>query len=169
MLVALGAGAISSGMALKNNVTNIVESAEYYDVEIKNPTAEEKKILDSITFKEKNEYRYKVDEQFIYQLKEDLERNRPLRHVLERTRIVADSFLFRRELIGGSVLSHSQEKNENNTNVIPEEWENVLRSLQKTYMNPSQKIQIVDQKMYDGIQGKEEIIILGKNGQFYNV
>ena len=72
MLVALGAGAISSGMAFKNNVTNIVESAEYYDVEIKNPTAAEKKILDSITFKEKNEYRYKVDEQFIYQLKEDL-------------------------------------------------------------------------------------------------
>ena len=39
----------------------MVESAEYYDVEIKNPTAEEKKILDSITFKEKNEYRYKVE------------------------------------------------------------------------------------------------------------
>ncbi|ETT70160.1 putative ABC transport system permease protein [Bacillus sp. RC55] len=165
MLVALGAGAISSGMALKNNVTNIVESAEYYDVEIKNPTAEEKKILDSITFKEKNEYRYKVDEQFIYQLKEDLERNRPL----TRTGKDENSSRFvpvSRELIAGSVLSHSQEKNENNTNVIPEEWGNILRSLQKTYMNPSQKIKIVDQKMYDGIQGKEEIIILGKTDNF---
>ncbi|QWH19838.1 ABC transporter permease [Bacillus mycoides] len=165
MLVALGAGAISSGMAFKNNVTNMVESAEYYDVEIKNPTAEEKKILDSITFKEKNEYRYKVDEQFIYQLKEDLERNRPL----TRTGKDENSSRFvpvSRELIAGSVLRHSQEKNENNTNVIPEEWGNVLRSLQKTYMNPSQKIQIVDQKMYDGIQGKEEIIILGKTDNF---
>ncbi|MBK5427520.1 FtsX-like permease family protein [Bacillus sp. TH30] len=165
MLVALGAGAISSGMALKNNVTNMVESAEYYDVEIKNPTAEEKKILDSITFKEKNEYRYKVDEQFIYQLKEDLERNRPL----TRTRKDENSSRFvpvSRELIVGAVLSHRQEKNEDNTNVIPEEWGNVLRSLQKTYMNPSQKIQIVDQKMYDGIQGKEEIIILGKTDNF---
>ncbi|WP_002145197.1 FtsX-like permease family protein [Bacillus cereus] len=165
MLVALGAGAISSGMALKNNVTNMVESAEYYDVEIKNPTAEEKKILDSITFKEKNEYRYKVDEQFIYQLKEDLERNRPL----TRTGKDENSSRFvpvSRELIVGAVLSHSQEKNEDNTNVIPEEWGNVLRSLQKTYMNPSQKIQIVDQKMYDGIQGKEEIIILGKTDNF---
>ncbi|SCM98135.1 Uncharacterized protein BWINRASL_04671 [Bacillus mycoides] len=165
MLVALGAGAISSGMALKNNVTNMVESAEYYDVEIKNPTAEEKKILDSITFKEKNEYRYKVDEQFIYQLKEDLERNRPL----TRTGKDENSSRFvpvSRELIAGAVLSHSQGKNENNTNVIPEEWGNVLRSLQKTYMNPSQKIQIVDQKMYDGIQGKEEIIMLGKTDNF---
>ncbi|MGG0721563.1 FtsX-like permease family protein [Bacillus mycoides] len=165
MLVALGAGAISSGMALKNNVTNMVESAEYYDVEIKNPTAEEKKILDSITFKEKNEYRYKVDEQFIYQLKEDLERNRPL----TRTGKDENSSRFvpvSRELIVGAVLSHRQEKNEDNTNVIPEEWGNVLRSLQKTYMNPSQKIQIVDQKMYDGIQGKEEIIILGKTDNF---
>ncbi|HDR3888621.1 TPA: ABC transporter permease [Bacillus cereus] len=165
MLVALGAGAISSGMALKNNVTNMVESAEYYDVEIKNPTAEEKKILDSITFKEKNEYRYKVDEQFIYQLKEDLERNRPLTPTGKdenSSRFVPVS----RELIVGAVLSHRQEKNEDNTNVIPEEWGNVLRSLQKTYMNPSQKIQIVDQKMYDGIQGKEEIIILGKTDNF---
>ncbi|UYX51591.1 ABC transporter permease [Bacillus thuringiensis] len=165
MLVALGAGAISSGMALKNNVTNMVESAEYYDVEIKNPTAEEKKILDSITFKEKNEYRYKVDEQFIYQLKEDLESNRPLTPTGKdgnSSRFVPVS----RELIVGAVLSHSQEKNEDNTNVIPEEWANVLRSLQKTYMNPSQKIQIVDQKMYDGIQGKEEIIILGKTDNF---
>ncbi|EOO17873.1 MULTISPECIES: FtsX-like permease family protein [Bacillus] len=165
MLVALGAGAISSGMALKNNVTNMVESAEYYDVEIKNPTAEEKKILDSITFKEKNEYRYKLDEQFIYQLKEDLERNRPL----TRTGKDENSSRFvpvSRELIVGAVLSHRQEKNEDNTNVIPEEWGNVLRSLQKTYMNPSQKIQIVDQKMYDGIQGKEEIIILGKTDNF---
>lgn len=33
-------------------------------------------------------------------------------------------------------------------------------------MNPSQKIKIVDQKMYDGIQGKEEIIILGKTDNF---
>ncbi|OFD38104.1 FtsX-like permease family protein [Bacillus mycoides] len=165
MLVALGAGAISSGMALKNNVTNMVESAEYYDVEIKNPTAEEKKILDSITFKEKNEYRYKVDEQFIYQLKEDLERNRPL----TRTGKDENSSRFvpvSRELIVGAVLSHRQEKNEDNTNVIPEEWGNVLRSLQKTYMNPSQKIKIVDQQMYDGIQGKEEIIILGKTDNF---
>ncbi|HDR7639335.1 FtsX-like permease family protein [Bacillus wiedmannii] len=165
MLVALGAGAISSGMALKNNVTNMVESAEYYDVEIKNPTAEEKKILDSITFKEKNEYRYKVDEQFIYQLKEDLERNRPLTPTGKdgnSSRFVPVS----RELIVGAVLSHSQEKNEDNTNVVPAEWANVLRSLQKTYMNPSQKIQIVDQKMYDGIQGKEEIIILGKTDNF---
>ncbi|SCC60810.1 Uncharacterized protein BW664_04897 [Bacillus mycoides] len=143
----------------------MVKSAEYYDVEIKNPTAEEKKILDSITFKEKNEYRYKVDEQFIYQLKEDLERNRPL----TRTGKDENSSRFvpvSRELIVGAVLSHSQEKNENNTNVIPEEWGNVLRSLQKTYMNPSQKIQIVDQKMYDGIQGKEEIIMLGKTDNF---
>ncbi|OFD40470.1 ABC transporter permease [Bacillus mycoides] len=165
MLVALGAGAISSGMALKNNVTNMVESAEYYDVEIKNPTAEEKKILDSITFKEKNEYRYKVDDQFIYQLKEDLERNRPL----TRTGKDENSSRFvpvSRELIVGAVLSHRQEKNEDNTNVIPEEWGNVLRSLQKTYMNPSQKIKIVDQQMYDGIQGKEEIIILGKTDNF---
>ena len=76
-----------------------------------------KKILDSITFKEKNEYRYKVDEQFIYQLKEDLERNRPL----TRTGKDENSSRFipvSRELVVGSVLSHSQEKNENVRTII---------------------------------------------------
>lgn len=74
MLVALGAGAISGGMAFKNNVMLTVDGLAIYDVAIHNPTAEEKKILDGITFKEKNEYRYKVDDKFVYYLKEDLEK-----------------------------------------------------------------------------------------------
>ncbi|MDU9433923.1 ABC transporter permease, partial [Escherichia coli] len=65
MLVALGAGAISGGMAFKNNVMLTVDGFAIYDVGIHNPTAEEKKILDGITFKEKNEYRYKTDDKFV--------------------------------------------------------------------------------------------------------
>ncbi|TKH47627.1 FtsX-like permease family protein, partial [Bacillus cereus] len=78
MLVALGAGAISAGMAFKNDVTFKTDGFNAYDVVIHNPNAEEKKILGGITFKEKNEYRYKTDDKFVYYLKEDLERNRPL-------------------------------------------------------------------------------------------
>ena len=53
MLVALGAGAISGGMAFKNNVIKMVDGLVIYDSVVHNPTAEEKKILDGITFKEK--------------------------------------------------------------------------------------------------------------------
>ena len=53
MLVALGAGAISGGMAFKNNVIKMSDGFVIYDSVVHNPTAEEKKILNGITFKEK--------------------------------------------------------------------------------------------------------------------
>ena len=84
MLVALGAGAISGGMAFKNNVIKMVDGLVIYDSVVHNPTAEEKKILDGITFKEKNEYRYKVDDKYVYYIKEDLEKNRPLVQDMEK-------------------------------------------------------------------------------------
>ena len=56
----------------------MVDGFVIYDSVVHNPTAEEKKILDGITFKEKSEYRYKVDDKYVYYVKEDLEKNRPL-------------------------------------------------------------------------------------------
>ncbi|HDT6622344.1 FtsX-like permease family protein, partial [Bacillus paranthracis] len=49
MLVALGAGAISGGMAFKNNIMKSTDDIVIYDVVIHNPTTEEKKIVDGIT------------------------------------------------------------------------------------------------------------------------
>ena len=74
MLVALGAGAIS-GDGFKNNIPFQLDKFTYYDVTIHNPTAEEKKILSDIKFTETREYRYKVDEKFVYFIKEDLEKD----------------------------------------------------------------------------------------------
>ena len=56
----------------------MVDGLVIYDSVVHNPTAEEKKILNGITFKEKSEYRYKVDDKYVYYVKEDLEKNRPL-------------------------------------------------------------------------------------------
>lgn len=55
----------------------MVDGLVIYDSVVHNPTAEEKKVLDGITFKEKSEYRYKVDDKYVYYVKEDLEKNRP--------------------------------------------------------------------------------------------
>src|SRR5699024_11355776 len=66
MLIALGSGAISGGLAYKNNVMKSTDSFEIYDTIINNPTIEEMGILDGIPFKEKSEYRYKVDDTFVY-------------------------------------------------------------------------------------------------------
>ena len=166
MLVALGAGAISGGMAFKNNVIKATDRFEIYDTVIHNPTVEEKKILDGITFKEKNEYRYKVDDQFVYYLKEDLEKNRPLIQNGAGKENIGKVKRVSEVLPVGAISSHRPEDAEN-TNVIPNEWDNALRSLQPTYLNYMDKtIKIVDQNMYDGMQAKEETIFIGKTNDF---
>ncbi|MEB4814638.1 ABC transporter permease [Bacillus thuringiensis] len=166
MLVALGAGAISGGMAFKNNVMKSTDQIEIYDTVLHNPTAEEQNILDSITFKEKNEYRYKVDEKYIYYLKEDLEKNRPLVQAgiekKDRGKVKRVS-----EKLPVGAISNYGEKNREDTNVIPEGWDYALRSLQPTYLDYMEKVKkIVDQKIYDEIQGKENTVVIGKTDDF---
>ncbi|WP_410984054.1 FtsX-like permease family protein [Bacillus cereus] len=166
MLVALGAGAISGGMAFKNNVMLTVDGFAIYDVAIHNPTAEEKKILDDITFKEKSEYRYKTDDKYVYYLKEDLEKNRPLVQDLKDVKGMKDIGKVKRasgELPVGAISNFSQEKSDN---VIPEEWDNAFRTIHPFYVSPDQTIKIVDKKMYDGLQGKEGVALLGKVDDF---
>ncbi|PEA55713.1 ABC transporter permease [Bacillus pseudomycoides] len=162
MLVALGAGAISGGMAFKNNVMMTVDGFAIYDSVIHNPTAEQKKILNGITFNEKNEYRYKIDDKFVYYLKEDLEKKRPL----VREGIGKESFgKFKRvseDLPVGAVSKGSQEK----AVAIPEKWDEVLRSIQPSYLYGNQVIKIVDQKMYNEVKGKEGIVFIGKTDDF---
>ncbi|HDR8196697.1 FtsX-like permease family protein [Bacillus thuringiensis] len=159
MLVALGAGAISGGMAFKNNVIKSTDDLEIYDTVIHNPTAEEMNILDGIQFKEKNKYHYKVDDKYVYYLKEDLEKSRPLVQAKDRGKVKRVS-----ENLPVEAIS---EKVEENADIIPDEWNKALISLQPTYLNYIEKVKkIVDQKMYDKIPGKESTIVIGKTDDF---
>ncbi|WP_440602364.1 FtsX-like permease family protein [Bacillus sp. GB_SG_008] len=165
MLVALGAGAISGGMAFKNNVMLTVDGFAIYDTAIHNPTAEEKKILDGITFNEKNEYRYKVDDKFVYYLKEDLEKNPPLVHEGKGKESFGKFKRVSGELPVGAISSYGQEKAEQVV-AIPEEWDEALRNIQPFYLYRDHTMKIVDQKMYNEVQGKEGISFIGKTDDF---
>lgn len=166
MLVALGAGGISGGMAFKNNVVSSTEQYEIYDAVIHNPTAEEKIILDSITFKEKSEYRYKVDEKFVYYLKEDLEKNRLL--VQEK---IEGKYSGKLKRVSGDLpvgaISNVVQEESGNAKMIPGEWNMAIRSIQPFYVGYSEKtIKIVDENMYKGISEKENIIFVGKTDDY---
>ncbi|MFD0770455.1 FtsX-like permease family protein [Bacillus sp. CGMCC 1.60114] len=165
MLVALGAGAISGGMAFKNNVMMTVDGFAIYDTAIHNPTAEEKKILDGITFNEKNEYRYKVDDKFVYYLKEDLEKNPPLVHEGKGKENFGKFKRASGELPVGAISSYGQEKAEQAV-AIPEEWDEALRNIQPFHLYRDHTMKIVDQKMYNEVQGKEGIAFIGKTDNF---
>ncbi|MGG0257140.1 ABC transporter permease [Bacillus toyonensis] len=165
LLIALGAGAISGGMAFKNNVMNIIDQSQIYDVVIHNPTAKEKDILSSITFKEKNEYRYKVDDRFIYYLKEDLEKNRPLVRVNVE---MGDSGVVKRisEKLPAGAVSLDRRENTEHIVQMPKEWDNFLSNIHSPIINPERSIKIADQKMYDSIKKEEEITLIGRSDNF---
>ncbi|MGN4422297.1 FtsX-like permease family protein [Bacillus cereus group sp. MYBK30-1] len=159
MLVALGAGAISGGMAFKNNVVKTVDFLEIYDSVVHNPTAEEKKILDGITFKEKSEYRYKTDDKYVYYVKEDLEKNRPFVKDMEKLKAgIKDPAKVKKRA--------SEELSLGDISKKTPEWEDAFRTLEPPYVHPNRTIKIVDQKMYDGLKGTEGTVFIGKTDDF---
>lgn len=165
MLIALGAGAISGGLAFKNNAMISADRFEIYDSVINNPTTEEMKILDDIPFKEKGEYRYKVDDQFFYYVKEDLKKYPPLIYVRSGEGNTAKLKRVSKNLPVGSVSAYSHENKQNT--IIPEDWQDALINMQPIYIDDFNKpIKIVDLKMYHELQGKAGVIFTGRTDDF---
>ncbi|TKH22868.1 ABC transporter permease, partial [Bacillus cereus] len=154
ILVALGAGGIACGMAFKNNIINMTDQMRIYDSVIHNPTAEEKTILGGILFQEKFEYHYKVDDRYVYYLKEDVEKNRPF---LQGMKIEKVS-----EEIPIGAFSIKWVKGEIDT----KQWIQAFRTIQPNYMYPHYEIKIVEQNIYDGLKGKESTVFIGKTDDF---
>lgn len=166
MLIALGAGAISGGMAFKNNVIKSADKFEIYDTVIYNPTAEEMEILNDISFNEKNEYRYKADDKYVYYLKVDLEKNRRFIHIENREEYTGKLKRVSEELPLGAISNDGQEMDKN-TKIIPDEWVTALGAMQPAYLDYLDKtIKIVDLKMFNELQGKEGIVFIGKTDDF---
>ncbi|AJH71608.1 ftsX-like permease family protein [Bacillus cereus ATCC 4342] len=164
MLVALGAGAISGGMAFKNNVMMNVDTLAIYDVTIHNPTTEEKKILNGITFKEKSEYRYKTDDKYIYYIKEDLEKHRPfVKDVKYIKEGVKDPAKVKKR---ASEKLPTEEISKNTNNLISAEWKDAFGTLEPSYVHPDRTIKIVDQKIYDSLKDTEGTVFIGKTDNF---
>ncbi|PEE97570.1 FtsX-like permease family protein [Bacillus thuringiensis] len=154
ILVALGAGGIACGMAFKNNILKTTDQMRIYDSVIHNPTAEEKKILGGILFQEKHEYHYKVDDRYVYYLKEDVEKNRPF---LQGMKIEKVS-----EEIPIGAFSIKRVQGETNT----KQWIQAFRTIQPDYMYPDYEMKIVDQNIYDGMKGKESTVFMGRTDDF---
>ncbi|OAB43284.1 FtsX-like permease family protein [Paenibacillus glacialis] len=165
MLIALAVGAITGGMAFKNNVGLTVDAVNVYDITIHNPTTNEKKILANIQFKEKNEYRYKVDQQFVYYLKEDLEKNRPFIQPGFEKRDLTQIKRVSSELPVGAIVGKDI-KNAMNRPILSEEWNKAFNEIQPSYLYTQQYIQIVNQKIYDQIKSKEQYVVNGKTNDF---
>ncbi|PEA24357.1 ABC transporter permease [Bacillus cereus] len=159
ILVALGAGGIACGMAFKNDVLKQTDKGTIYDSVVHNPTAEEKNILSSILFQEKLEYRYKVDDKYVYYIKEELENNRPLVKDRKNEKIMKVS----EEIpMDAFVLSRQWGKEDAKS----KQWSEAFETIQPNYIHPDHKIKIVDQNIYDSMKDTENTVFIGKTDVF---
>ncbi|PEW93277.1 ABC transporter permease [Bacillus cereus] len=159
ILVALGAGGIACGMAFKNDVLKQTDKGTIYDSVVHNPTAEEKNILSSILFQEKLEYRYKVDDKYVYYIKEELENNRPLVKDRKNEKIMKVS----EEIpMDAFVLSRQWGKEDAKS----KQWSEAFETIQPNYIHPDHKMKIVDQNIYDSMKDTENTVFIGKTDVF---
>ncbi|MED3526298.1 FtsX-like permease family protein [Bacillus thuringiensis] len=159
ILVALGAGGIACGMAFKNNVLKQTDKGTIYDSVVHNPTVEEKKLLDGIPFKEQLEYRYKVDDTYVYYIKEELENNRPLvkDRKNEKTMKVSEKIP-----MNAFALSRQWGKDDGK----PKQWSDAFQTIQPKYMYPNHEVKIVNQNIYDSMKDTENKVFIGKADNF---
>ncbi|GIP34202.1 FtsX-like permease family protein [Paenibacillus sp. J2TS4] len=165
MLVALGAGAISAGMAFKNNAGMMAELSYEYDIVTHNPTAEEQKVLNKIKFSEQYEYHYKVDEQFVYYAKEELENQRPQSAFSADGERLEEYEPVSGELPVGAVLGSNQEV-DGPVIEYPNPWARALRTIHPYSIYSDRSVKIVAQKELAELQGEEGLAFLGKTDHF---
>ncbi|MCI4253010.1 ABC transporter permease [Bacillus sp. CCB-MMP212] len=159
ILIALGAGGIACGMAFKNDVLIQTDKGTIYDSVVHNPTVEEKKLLDGIPFKEKLEYRYKVDDRYVYYMKEELENNRPLLKDRKDEKTIKVS-----EKIPMNAFALSRQWGKDDGK--PKQWSDAFQTIQPEYMYPNHEVKIVNQNIYDNMKGTENKVFIGKTDDF---
>ncbi|WP_226607224.1 FtsX-like permease family protein [Bacillus cereus] len=162
ILVALGAGGIACGMAFENNVLKTTDKEKVYDSIVHNPTVEEKKILSGILFQEKFEYRYKVDGQYVYYIKEDVEKNRPLAQDSENGKKMKVSEEFPKDAFTLPKQLYKLYNDDTKT----KQWKEAFYTIQPTYMYPEHQIKIIDSNIYDSMKEKENTVFIGKTDDF---
>ncbi|MGQ2375085.1 FtsX-like permease family protein [Companilactobacillus zhachilii] len=66
MMFALALGAITVGLGFNNQIDNVVNGQNYYDVQLTNPDAAQQKRLKGLNIKTKNVYKFKSDGKAVY-------------------------------------------------------------------------------------------------------
>ncbi|WP_169082665.1 ABC transporter permease [Paenibacillus sp. PL91] len=154
MLIALGAGAISGGMAFVNDAKIKGESYSVYDAIVHDPTAEVEAVLAEIPFTERLEYRYKIENELIYFAKEDLESHRPFASLTSNQKYGDPLNRITEALPTGA---------DDRATPYSEEWQDFLSRI-----TPDQSLsyRIVDEQSLQKLQSDEKVIVIGKTSDF---
>ncbi|WP_277678705.1 ABC transporter permease [Gracilibacillus dipsosauri] len=159
MLIALGLGAMAAGLSFYHNTAIQASLVHANDVTIHQPTEEELSEIESWGFIEKNSYSYKVTEDGVYFLKNDLQNSPPS----IKTYSDDPSALPVEERVTTPLSQPEYSQGE-----IPEDWLEAFRS--ELLVTPSlfgeRELYILDQQSFEQLNTSAEQIILGKVESF---
>ncbi|EJQ62017.1 ABC transporter permease [Bacillus mycoides] len=166
MLIALGAGAMTAGMAFQKNVGIMTDFSRVYDVVIHDPNEQDKAALKEMEIVEESKYKYKVDGEAVYYLRNDLTEKPPLISDHFDTKTLKEPARKRVATPLTEPVYSALEAPEvaNKLPRMPKDWEDaVVREIQITHNQFNGKpVRIADEERYKGIQGTEHTVTLAK-------
>ncbi|WP_336968303.1 ABC transporter permease [Bacillus cereus] len=165
MLIALGAGAMTAGMAFQKNVGIMTDFSRVYDVVIHDPNDQDKAALKEMEIVEESKYKYKVDGEAVYYLRNDLTAKPPLVSDHFDTKTLKEPVRKRvTEPLTEPVYSALEAPELAKFPRMPKDWEDaVVREIQITHNQFNGKpVRIADEEHYKGIQGTEHTVTLAK-------
>lgn len=163
MLIALGAGAMTAGMAFQKNVGMATEFSRVYDATIHDPNAEEIKELKQMNIIEEKKYAYKENNEAVYFLRDDLLNQPPF--ISEHRSAKKSKKPIRVRVSEGlpePIYTSLENPEMRKYPSMPEQWEDALiREFQISYNQFSGKpLRIADKVNYEKVQGTVHSLLL---------
>lgn len=154
MLIALGLGAMTAGIAFYHNIEKQASMIYANDIAIHQPSDEDKEIINHLDTTEENFYHYKIDDEGIYFLKDDLLNHPPLFKAFDTESM--DLFpKAERVKVDLPKATYTMEN-------MPDDWRDVLyNELNSSYqMIGDREASIVNQENFDKIEGNKEMVVV---------
>ncbi|EOP82413.1 hypothetical protein IGM_05363 [Bacillus cereus HuB4-4] len=158
MLIGLGVGAMAGGMSLQKNVILTAERMSGYDITIHDPEAEDYKAMEKMKIVDKKQYKYKVNNEAVYYLKEELLENPPLLFGKKETTHITE------QLPSSSYRMFKGEEVDPSSSTLPLNWDKSMDSDFRSNISVYNRkpVYIVDEKRYEAIQGNEHTFFIAK-------
>ncbi|KRO00037.1 FtsX-like permease family protein [Companilactobacillus kimchiensis] len=148
MMFALALGAITVGLGFNNQIDNVVNGQNYYDVQVINPDAAQQKRMKSLSIKTKDVYNYKTDGKKVYYRASE----------------------FKKQPVGYSQIDTKTMISSTKTTNNPSKNTNAGYELMNTRLPDQRTMEVgfVSDSAYAAMNGKETTTVLVKTNSFKN-
>ncbi|WEG14328.1 ABC transporter permease [Pullulanibacillus sp. KACC 23026] len=165
MLIALGLGAMTASLSFYNNISVQASMAYSYDLTVFQPSQSEMKLIHTLTTTEKNVYHYKVTDQGVYFLKEDLLKNRPLINSFNPNSFDQPKS---KRIQAGLPKNQYSDKGTNGFSLMPQPWKTALSNElgANSQMFGKRTLYILDKASYNKLAADQHALLIAKVPQF---